>query len=93
MLPFLLFLKNPAVTWATCKSHFIINSETEMLRVFLASDDYVVADKHLGDEGWRQCKAVLFLLGFLFGFVFPFIYITGFLSLGTVSSLPFLLLS
>lgn len=50
-MPFLLFLKNLAATWTTCKSHFIINSETGILRVFLTSDDGVISDKHLADEG------------------------------------------
>lgn len=48
---FLLFLKNSAATWATNKFHFIINSETGILRVYLTSDDGVVSDQHLADEG------------------------------------------
>lgn len=60
---FLLFLKNLAATWATCKSHFIINTETGILRVFQTSNDYIVSDKHLDDKGWSQCKVlVLFFL-------------------------------
>lgn len=43
---FLLFLKNSAATWATCKS------ETGILRVYLISDDDdVFSDKHLADKG------------------------------------------
>lgn len=45
-MPFLLFLKNLAAN-----SHFIMNSETGILRVFLTSDDGVVSDKYLADEG------------------------------------------
>lgn len=51
---FLLFLKNSAATWATCKS------ETGILTVYLTSDDDdVVSDKHLAD------KVVFVLLDFL----------------------------
>lgn len=50
-MPFLLFLKNLAATWTTCKSHLIINSKTGILRVFLTSDNGVISDKHLADEG------------------------------------------
>lgn len=49
-MPFLLFLENLDATWAICKSHFIINSETGILRVFLTYDG-VVSGKYLADEG------------------------------------------
>lgn len=50
-MPCVLFVKNLAATWAAWKSDFIMSSEMGILRGFLTSDDHVISDKHLGDEG------------------------------------------
>lgn len=49
-MPFLFFLENLDATWAICKSHFIIDSETGILRVFLTYDG-VVSGKYLAGAG------------------------------------------
>lgn len=61
-MPFLLLPENLDATWVTCKSHFIVSSETGVLKSF--SDLWWCCFRQ-AFGWWRQSKVVLILLDFL----------------------------